>query len=137
MPGLVPSEAHKINLLCRRIQYLLYQTDQCLKIKHNEEEVNQRRMWEEFEETEIDDDDDIQANQARDMQRTRSDRQTVFEFRIWHNWNYIFWVALGQVFLLVVRFSPVNIIPPLLHIQSCIIWGMYNGPNRGRSSTET
>jgi hypothetical protein len=24
--------------------------------------------------------------------------------------------------------SPVSIIPPLLHIHSCIIWGMDNGP---------
>jgi hypothetical protein len=46
-------------------------------------------------------------------------------------------VAPGQVFLRVVRFSPVNTIPPLLYIHSCIIWGMNNGPFSGLSSTET
>jgi hypothetical protein len=30
--------------------------------------------------------------------------------------------------------SPANIIPPLLHIHSCIIWGMDNGAVNGRSS---
>jgi hypothetical protein len=30
-------------------------------------------------------------------------------------------VALGQVFLRVLRFSPDSIVPPLLHIHSCII----------------
>jgi hypothetical protein len=37
-------------------------------------------------------------------------------------------VALWQVFLRVRRFSPLNIIPPLLHIHPCIIWGLDNGP---------
>jgi hypothetical protein len=39
-------------------------------------------------------------------------------------------VALGQVFLPVLRFSLVSIIPPMLHIYSCrpIIWGVDNGP---------
>jgi hypothetical protein len=46
-------------------------------------------------------------------------------------------VAQGQVFLLVLRFSPVSIIPPLLHIHSCIIWEMDRGPVSGRSATET
>jgi hypothetical protein len=32
---------------------------------------------------------------------------------------------------------PVSIIPPLLYIHSCIIWGMGKGPVRGRSSLET
>jgi hypothetical protein len=40
-------------------------------------------------------------------------------------------VALRQVFLRVLRFSPVIIIPPLLHIHSCIIWGMDRGPVNG------
>jgi hypothetical protein len=40
-------------------------------------------------------------------------------------------VALGQVFLRVLRFSPVRIIPLLLHIHSCIIWGIDKGPVRG------
>jgi predicted metalloprotease len=30
-------------------------------------------------------------------------------------------------------FSPVNIIPLLLHIHSCIIWGVDNGPVSGRN----
>jgi hypothetical protein len=42
-------------------------------------------------------------------------------------------VALGQVPLRVLRFSPVRAIPPLLHIHSCIIWRM----DSARSSTET
>jgi hypothetical protein len=33
--------------------------------------------------------------------------------------------------------SPVIIIPPLLHIHSCIVWGLDNEPVSGRSSTET
>jgi hypothetical protein len=37
-------------------------------------------------------------------------------------------VALGQDFLRVLPFSPVNIIPPMLHIHTCIIRGMDNGP---------
>jgi hypothetical protein len=37
-------------------------------------------------------------------------------------------VALGQVCLQVLQFSPFNIIPPLLHICSCLIWGMNNEP---------
>jgi hypothetical protein len=37
-------------------------------------------------------------------------------------------VALGQVFLRVLRFSPVNINPPLLHIHSYVIWGWTKGP---------
>jgi hypothetical protein len=36
-------------------------------------------------------------------------------------------VALRLVFFKVLRFSPLNIIPPLLHIHSCIILGMNNG----------
>jgi hypothetical protein len=44
-------------------------------------------------------------------------------------------VALGQVFLRVLLFHPVNIIPTLLHIRSCIIWGMKNGPFRGLGAT--
>jgi hypothetical protein len=35
-------------------------------------------------------------------------------------------VALGQIFLRILRSSPVNIIPPLFHIHS-YIWGMGNG----------
>jgi hypothetical protein len=40
-------------------------------------------------------------------------------------------VVLEQVSLRVLRLSPVSIIPPLLHIHSCIIWGMDNGPVSG------
>jgi hypothetical protein len=45
-------------------------------------------------------------------------------------------VAMRQVFLRVFRFSPVNIILPLLHTHSCAIWGADNGSLNGRSSTE-
>jgi hypothetical protein len=45
-------------------------------------------------------------------------------------------VALGQVFLRVLRFFPVRIIPLLLHIHSYIIWWMDKGPVSGRSSNE-
>jgi hypothetical protein len=38
-------------------------------------------------------------------------------------------VVLGQVFLRVVWFFPVNNIPPLLHINSYIIWGIGKGPD--------
>jgi hypothetical protein len=43
-------------------------------------------------------------------------------------------VVLWQVCLSVLLFSPVSIIPPLLHIHSCIIWGMDKGSVSGRSS---
>jgi hypothetical protein len=46
-------------------------------------------------------------------------------------------VALGQVSLRVLRFFPVSIIPPLLHIHSCINWEMDNGPVSDCISTET
>jgi hypothetical protein len=46
-------------------------------------------------------------------------------------------LASGHVFLRVLRFSSVNIIPPLLHIHSCITWGMDIGPVSGSSSTQT
>jgi hypothetical protein len=42
-------------------------------------------------------------------------------------------VALGQVLFRVLRFSPVNVIPPLLHIHSYIIRGM----NKGHFKTTT
>jgi hypothetical protein len=40
-------------------------------------------------------------------------------------------VALGKVFPRALKFFPVNIIPPMLHIHSCIIWLMNNGPITG------
>jgi hypothetical protein len=43
----------------------------------------------------------------------------------------------GTGFLRVIGFFPVSIIPPLLHIHSCIIWGMDKGPVSYRSSRET
>jgi hypothetical protein len=46
-------------------------------------------------------------------------------------------LALGQGFLQVLWFSPINIIPWLLHIHSCIIWWTDNGPVSGCSSNET
>jgi hypothetical protein len=46
-------------------------------------------------------------------------------------------VALRQVCHRVIRFDPVNIIPPLLHINSRIIWRTDNGPVKGRRSIET
>jgi hypothetical protein len=39
--------------------------------------------------------------------------------------------ALRQVFLRVLRFSPVNTIPPLIDIHSCMIWRLDNGPVSG------
>jgi hypothetical protein len=36
-------------------------------------------------------------------------------------------VALGQAFIVVFWLSPVSIVPPLLHIQSSIIWPMDKG----------
>jgi hypothetical protein len=45
----------------------------------------------------------------------------------WH-WDRFFSELFG---------IPVNIIPPLLHIHSCIIWGLDYGPVSGRSSVET
>jgi hypothetical protein len=46
-------------------------------------------------------------------------------------------VALGQVLLGVLRFLLVSVTPPLLHIHSCIIWGLENGPVSRRTSIET
>jgi hypothetical protein len=46
-------------------------------------------------------------------------------------------VALELVSLRILWFSPVNIIPPMLHIQSCITWVMDNGPVSSHTSTET
>jgi hypothetical protein len=46
-------------------------------------------------------------------------------------------VALGQVLLTLLWFSPVNISPLLLHIHLCVIWEMDKGPVSGHSSIET
>jgi hypothetical protein len=46
-------------------------------------------------------------------------------------------VALGQDFLRVPWFFPVNVISPMLNIHSRIIWRMDNGPISGRSSSDT
>jgi hypothetical protein len=43
-------------------------------------------------------------------------------------------VALGQVFLQVLRFYPLQIIPALLHSYSYIILGTYKGPLRDIAS---
>jgi hypothetical protein len=43
----------------------------------------------------------------------------------------------GTDFFPVLRFYPFSIIPPLLHIHSCLIWGVDKAPVSGRSSTET
>jgi hypothetical protein len=40
-------------------------------------------------------------------------------------------VAVGQVTVRVLVFSPVSVIPPLLHIHLSIIWGVDNGPVSG------
>jgi hypothetical protein len=54
-------------------------------------------------------------------------------------------MALEEVYLRVLRFFPVDIIPPLLHIHAYIIWRMDKGPiggpvpqvsPRARSTTE-
>jgi hypothetical protein len=44
--------------------------------------------------------------------------------------------ALRSVFSRTIQFSPVSIIPPLLHIHSCVIWGLDSGPVSDRSSAE-
>jgi hypothetical protein len=46
-------------------------------------------------------------------------------------------VAPGEDFLRVLRLSPVNIFPPLLHLHSCIIWGLNDRPISSLSSTKT
>jgi hypothetical protein len=43
-------------------------------------------------------------------------------------------LVLGQAFLSVLLFSPVNNIPPQLHIHPCIIWRLDNGPSSGCGS---
>jgi hypothetical protein len=43
-------------------------------------------------------------------------------------------IGLAQIFLRVLQFSPVSIIPPLLHGHTYIIWGVNNRPVSGRSS---
>jgi hypothetical protein len=43
-------------------------------------------------------------------------------------------VTLGQVFLQVLHFPPVNTIPPMFHIY---FWGMDNGHVSGHTSTKT
>jgi hypothetical protein len=43
-------------------------------------------------------------------------------------------VALGQIFLRVLRFYPVSFISPRLHTHIGIIWGMNDRPVGGRSS---
>jgi hypothetical protein len=40
-------------------------------------------------------------------------------------------VTLGQVFLQVLQFSPVSIIPQMLHVHSHTIWGLDNWPVSG------
>jgi hypothetical protein len=45
-------------------------------------------------------------------------------------------VAMVQVFLRILRFYPVSIIPSMLYIHSCVIWRVDNGPVSCRSSTE-
>jgi hypothetical protein len=74
---------------------------------------------------------------AQAVRRRISPRRTVFASRAAHMGFVVDKIALGQVSLRVLRFSPVSIIPTLLHIYSYIIWGMENGPVNGRSSTET
>jgi hypothetical protein len=65
-----------------------------------------------------------------------SQRRPSFATRVAHLGFVVDKVALGQVFLRVLRFSPVSIIPPLLHIHTCMIWGLDNGPASGRSYPE-
>jgi hypothetical protein len=52
-----------------------------------------------------------------------------------------YWTVGGQscsgTGLSPISFSPVSSIPPMLHIYSCIIWGVDNGTVSDRSSTET
>jgi hypothetical protein len=60
-----------------------------------------------------------------------SQRRPKFAPRSVHVGSVVDIVVLGQVFLRVLRFSSVHIIPPLLHIHSYITWGMDTGPERG------
>jgi hypothetical protein len=46
-------------------------------------------------------------------------------------------VAMKQVFLKVLRYSPVKTVPPLLNINPCIMWGMDKGSVSGHRSTNT
>lgn len=46
-------------------------------------------------------------------------------------------VVLGNVFLPVLMFSVVSVIPPLLHIHSCVICGMDNESAQRLISIET
>jgi branched-subunit amino acid transport protein len=47
-------------------------------------------------------------------------------------------VALGQIFRRILRFSPVSVIAPLLHIDLCTFCRVNNGPViSGPISTET
>jgi hypothetical protein len=65
-----------------------------------------------------------------------SPRRPGFALRAVHvgcEWAKWYW---NRLFFRVLRFSFVSI-SPLLHIHSCIIWRMENGPVSGRSSTET
>jgi hypothetical protein len=61
-----------------------------------------------------------------------SPQSSGFALRVVHVGFVVDKVTLGQVFLRILRLSPVNI-----HIHSCIIWRVDNGPVSGRSSTET
>jgi hypothetical protein len=61
-----------------------------------------------------------------------SARRSGFASRAIHLIFVVGKVALGQVSLRVLRFSPVSIIPPPLHIHSCIIWGMDSAPVSGQ-----
>lgn len=46
-------------------------------------------------------------------------------------------LALSQVYLWVLRYFPINIIPSLLHMHSYIIWGWTNSPLETRSRGHT
>jgi hypothetical protein len=64
-----------------------------------------------------------------------SQRRSGFAHRAVHVGFVVDKITLTQVFLRVLQFSPVSIIPLLLHIHACIIWGIDNGPVSGCSFT--
>jgi hypothetical protein len=77
------------------------------------------------------------APQFRRLVTGSSPQRTVFAARAVRAGFVMDEVALGQDFLRGPRFSFVTVIPPLLHMHSCIVWGVGNWPVKGRSSTKT
>lgn len=58
-------------------------------------------------------------------------RRTGFAARSVHIGFVVEEVTLEQIFLRIPRFYPVIIVPLMLFLHSCIIWGINKGPVRG------